>query len=111
MYFPFKTMILILVVIGVILLQIFLSKKESKWLGLILPIISFLYSTLAVAGYLAYNFGGSGNEVAASSFFPIISLFVYSNIPTVIFLLIYYHYKEKRTKLRELDKMNIQDLN
>ena len=27
--------------IGIILLQIFLSRTERKWLGLILPIISF----------------------------------------------------------------------
>ena len=31
---------------GIILLQIFLSKKENKWPGLMLPIISFLFGLI-----------------------------------------------------------------
>lgn len=31
-----------------ILLQIFLSQEESKWLGLILPFITFIFSILIV---------------------------------------------------------------
>ena len=32
--------------VGVILLQIYLSKRESKWPGLVLPIIAFLFGSL-----------------------------------------------------------------
>ena len=35
---------------GIIWLQIFLSKKENKWLGLLLPIISLCISLIAVFG-------------------------------------------------------------
>ena len=38
----FALIIFLAVVIGVIWLQIFLSKKDNKWLGLILPIVAFL---------------------------------------------------------------------
>ena len=39
--------------------QIFLSKKENKWLGLILPIISFCISLIAVFNIVAYTTTGS----------------------------------------------------
>ena len=32
--------------VGVIFLQIYLSKRESKWPGLVLPIIAFLWGLL-----------------------------------------------------------------
>ena len=40
---------------AVIVLQIFLSKKENKWAGLILPFISFSFSLLTVLGILLYT--------------------------------------------------------
>lgn len=42
----FALIIFLAVVIGVIWLQIFLSKKDNKWLGLILPIVAFLFGLL-----------------------------------------------------------------
>lgn len=36
--------ILLIIIVGGIFLQIFLSKKENKWLGLILPIITLTFS-------------------------------------------------------------------
>ena len=38
--------ILIVFVVGGILLQIFLSKRESKWPGLVLPALTALYSVV-----------------------------------------------------------------
>ena len=41
----FRTIIFLLaLLVGVPLLQIFLSRRESKWPGLILPLLTFLYS-------------------------------------------------------------------
>ena len=37
---------LLAILAGIIWLQIFLSKKESKWPGLVMPIISFLFGLL-----------------------------------------------------------------
>ena len=40
--------ILFILIVGGILLQIFLSKRKSKWPGLVLPLLTFLYSLLMV---------------------------------------------------------------
>ena len=49
---------LLVVVVGGICLQIFLSRRRSRWPGLILPVISFLVSLL----YL-FNLADSGSVV------------------------------------------------
>lgn len=40
--------ILLLLIVGIILLQIYLSKKQSKFYGLILPIITFVLSIFTI---------------------------------------------------------------
>ncbi len=102
------TIMLFLVLIllaGGIFLQIFLSKKNSKWFGLILPAITFLYSLLMVLGLAAYNVMRDG-EV----FILIASTFLISNIPTIVLLGIYFGCREKKKLHAQLEKMNIQDL-
>ena len=47
--------ILFILIVGGILLQIFLSKRKSKWPGLVLPLLTFLYSLLMVLGVAAYD--------------------------------------------------------
>ena len=89
-------------VVGGILLQIFLSKRESKWPGLILPLLSFLYSLLMACSAVAYN-----GEIPWG---PILASLILGNIPTVILLAIYAACREKRRKRGELDKMQISDL-
>ena len=37
-----------ILMVGGVLLQIFLSKRESKWPGLVLPGVCFLYSLVMV---------------------------------------------------------------
>ena len=89
-------------VVGGILLQIFLSKRGSKWPGLILPLLSFLYSLLMACSAVAYN-----GEIPWG---PILASLILGNIPTVILLAIYAACREKRRKRGELDKMQISDL-
>ena len=93
---------LIVFVVGGILLQIFLSKRESKWPGLILPLLSFLYSLVMALSAVAYNGGIPWG--------PILASLILGNIPTVILLAIYFACREKFRKRSELDKMNISDL-
>ena len=51
-----RTVIVLLVlVVGGILLQIFLSRRQSRWPGLVLPGLTFLYSLLMVLGAVAFN--------------------------------------------------------
>ena len=47
--------IVMALLIGAIFLQIFLSKKKSKWFGLILPTISFIYSLLMISNIVVFD--------------------------------------------------------
>ena len=88
--------------IGLVVLQVFLSKRESKWPGLILPLLSFLYSLVMALSAVAYNGGIPWG--------PILASLILGNIPTVILLAIYFACREKFRKRSELDKMKISDL-
>ena len=88
--------------VGGVFLQIFLSKRENRWPGLILPLLSFLYSLLMVCSAVAYNGGIPWGAILAS--------LVLGNIPTVILLAIYAACRDRFRKRSELDKMNIKDL-
>lgn len=91
--------------IGIIFFQIFLSKKRNKWLGFILPTITFLYSLLMIFNVAIFD-GMTGGEI----FMLIASTFLISNIPTIVLLGIYFGCREKMKLRSQLDKMNIQDL-
>ncbi|KUO75687.1 MAG: hypothetical protein APF77_04120 [Clostridia bacterium BRH_c25] len=105
MIMPVKTITLLLFLIGIFALQIFFSKKESRWLGLILPGINVLFSVIAVLGMAFYL-----NEPLGQIVMQILSVLVIYNIPTFVLLAIYFACREKRKKNKEIDKMNIQDL-
>lgn len=66
--------VIIFLIMG-ICLQIFLSKKDNKLLGLILPIITFLNSVLCLLQSFTFIMG--------------VKAFIITNIPTVILLSIY----------------------
>jgi predicted permease len=90
---------------GIIILQIFLSKRDNKWLGLILPVISIMFSVMGVLGLAVYE-----NQSTVATIFQLIMVFLLSNIPTIILLAVYFGCREKFKNNRELDKMNIEDL-
>ena len=90
-------LILLLVIICVILLQIFLSRTESKWPGLVLPVLSFVCSLIIPL-----------NMIVANGVVLLAWLIV--NIPTVILLLVYFICREKYRKKNQMEKMKIQDL-
>lgn len=88
---------------GAIWLQIFLSKKANRWLGLILPIITFGLSLIFVM-----NIIDTGN--AWQNTITVASTLLLTNIPTAILLVIYFACREKLKKKSQIDKMSIQDL-
>lgn len=108
MAIAFRTTIFLLVfVVGGIALQIFLSRRESKWPGLVLPGLvlpglTFLYSLLMLLSVAVYDGGFPWG--------PILASLVGGNIPTVILLAIYFACREKFRKRSEMEKMNIDDL-
>lgn len=123
-------MVILLFLVGGIWLQVFLSKKNNKWLGLIIPIICFMFSITIVFSLSMFNTATTsvietidGAEVTnktttlqsdkpsvISMLVTVTPVFFISNIPTVIFLAIYFACREKIKIRNELDKMNIQDL-
>lgn len=117
---------------GSIWLQIFLSKRTNRWLGLVIPLICFLYSivmTLSVPMYFSntslkvetlaedgsivseeVSKGESTRLSVGETLATIIPVFAISNVSTIIYLAIYGACRESRKKNSELKKMNIQDL-
>ena len=98
-----KAIILMLaLLVGVPVLQVFLSRRENRWPGLLLPLLTFLYSLVMVCSVTAYEGGISWG--------PILASFVLGNIPTAVLLVIYAACREKFRKRSELDKTRIDDL-
>ena len=98
-----KAIILMLaLLVGVPVLQVFLSRRENRWPGLVLPLLSLLYSLLMACSAVAYS-----EKIIWG---PILTSLILGNIPTVILLAIYAACREKRRKRGELDKMQIKDL-
>ncbi len=107
-----------------IVLQIYLSKKENKWLGRIIPIVQFVFSVVIVISNVLFSVvvdvgvdttitGDLGTSVTMAGielFVGAIILFILTNIPTVISLLIYFANRKGIEKKKQLDKLNIQDL-
>lgn len=119
---PFIIITLILFA-GAIVLQVFLSKKENRRLGLILPGIYLAISALIVFIVL-FNTGTSmttstsdgitttattGASIAATPGSALL-VFIICNIPTAILLVIHYALGASRKNKKEINKMNIQDL-
>ncbi|MCL1789057.1 MAG: hypothetical protein FWG33_01735 [Oscillospiraceae bacterium] len=129
---------LLFIIAGMVVLQIYLSKRDNKWLGLILPFIGIGVSLTAILGTVFFTSPGStvisydeyGNVIHEETIKELFHIdpatiimtivnFLLFNIPSIILLLIYFACREsvkRRTALesenhhKEIDKMNIQDL-
>ena len=93
----------LVILVGGILLQIFLSKRESRWPGLVLPLLAFLQSLL-----LPLNVMDTGS-VSRNVLLVLVTLLA-GNIPTLILLAIYWAVREKRRVKGQIDKMKIDEL-
>ncbi len=100
-----NTLLMAVLLIGTVLLQIFLSKRESKWPGLVLPIISFIFAVLQPLLMVLPPEGVAGGFVLDT-----IIVFLLAIIPTIILLAIYFGCRERIKRKKALEKMNIQDL-
>ena len=116
-----------------VVLQVWLCRKGRR-LGMILPVLSLLFSLLIVvnlAGFQMYAGGGATtvttygekgqiveqhhekharSELTPGAMGAIAMLFLVSNIPTVVFGGIWLHYKNRRDFQDDLKKMKIEDL-
>lgn len=97
-------LLFLIIYVGTIALQVFLSKRQSKFLGLILPILSVLNSLIFVL-----NIAGDA-MTKTQILIALVSAFLIGNIPTVILMAIYFGIREKMKIKAELDKTRIKDL-
>ena len=112
---------------GIVILQVYLSKKDSKWPGLIMPMISLAASLMLVLGIVLFSAytattttridNGEVIEQTVNTLSEPLSLiasaaftFLFYSIPTVILTLIYVACRGKRSRQRDLEKMSVQDL-
>lgn len=99
----------LVVVGGIVWLQIYLSKRESRWPGLIIPAIQLVLSILATVGSVVYA-AVPLESVAVTIAAQAVIIFLLSNIPTLISLAIYFVCRDKLRRDKQIEKMNIQDL-
>lgn len=95
--------VIFLLVFGVLpfVLQVWLSKRESRYPGMVLPVLSVLFALITVLGCVMYE---------DEDIFVLVIPFLLFNIPTVIHLTIYFACREKFSKKKQMDKLNVQDL-
>ena len=98
-----KAIILMLaLLVGVPVLQVFLSRRENRWPGLVLPLLTFLNSLVMVCSVTAYEGGVPWG--------PILASLISGNIPTAVLLVIYFACREKFRRRSEVDNTRIEDL-
>lgn len=103
MLFPKNIFFLLIFIVVPIILQVFLSKQNSKWPGLVLPGITFIFSLISILNINSFENG-------MDTVFLILTTFLLTNIPTIILITIYLSIRKSRKKLSEIEKMNIKDL-
>ena len=69
-------LVLLALAVGGVLLQIFLSKREARWPGLLLPGLTVLYSVLMVCSVAVYDAKcyGTGEELLCTGTFHLFFL-------------------------------------
>ncbi|MCD8127583.1 MAG: hypothetical protein LUD82_09130 [Clostridiales bacterium] len=105
--FVTTTLVLFLIiVVGSIALQFFLSRRESRVPGLVLPALTLLGALVSSLVTAAGMIGVTWLEALVGVAVP----FLVGNIPTIVLLGIYFGYREKFRQKKMMDRMHIQDL-
>ncbi len=100
-----KLAMIILLLIVLIGCQVFLANKPIRWLGLVLPLITFLSSCILSALAL-FN----ASLVDISTIIMLVLLFFIYNTPTTLFLAIYFFTRHKYENIIVIKKKNFHDL-
>ena len=108
---------LLLPIAAVIALQVWICRRKNRWLGLILPAVTLLFSLLLCLSFGAYSTVISGGaeiiqedgtviqeqetEYQSTNFTPqdaltLLAVFLIFNIPTAILLAIYFHSRNRQ---------------
>lgn len=128
-----NTLIIAAIFVGIIALEVWLSRRKSRWPGLILPAVTLVLSLLMVLGFAAFSRGGATAEMQVidqetgeivyqeqtvetepdwtlGDAAQLGVVLLVGNIPTFVLLGTYYIGREKLRREKMLEKMNIQDL-
>lgn len=128
-----NTLIIAAVFVGIIALEVWLSRRKRRWPGLILPAVTLVLSLLMVLGFAAFSRGGATAEMQVidqetgeivyqeqtvetepdwtlGDAAQLGVVLLVGNIPTFVLLGTYYIGREKLRREKMLEKMNIQDL-
>ena len=128
-----NTLIIAAVFVGIIALEVWLSRRKSRWPGLIMPAITFVVSLFLALGVTLFSVGGAATEVQVvdeetgevvyqeqtveaepdwtlGDTAQLGLVLLVGNIPTFVLLGAYYIGREKLRREKLLEKMNIQDL-
>ena len=128
-----NTLIIAAVFVGIIALEVWLSRRKSRWPGLIMPAITFVVSLFLALGVMLFSVVGAATEVqvvdeetgevvyqeqtveaepdwALGDAAQLGLVLLVGNIPTFVLLGAYYIGREKFRREKLLEKMNIQDL-
>ena len=98
--------ILVIILVALSIIEIFLSKNKVKWLGLILPLISFIFALVYGCGRVISDLEANKANIRVISDLEanigiilkdFVLLFAF-NIPTAIFLIIYFNCRKKIDK-------------
>ena len=99
-----ELILIILLIVGAVLLEMYLARKPGRWPGLVLPILSFLTSLLYPLNMV--NLGGDTATLIAQ----ILLVWLLANIPTAILLAIYFAARRRMRRTREQNRMSAKDL-
>ncbi len=128
-----NTLIIAAVFVGIIALEVWLSRRKSRWPGLIMPTVMLVLSLLMVLGFAAFSQSGATSTVQVvdeetgeivyqeqtveaepdwtlGDAAQLGLVLLVGNIPTFVLLGTYYIGREKLRREKLLQKMNIQDL-
>lgn len=128
-----NTLIIAAVFVGIIALEVWLSRRKSRWPGLIMPATTFVVSLFLALGVTLFSVGGAATEVQVvdeetgevvyqeqtveaepdwtlGDAAQLGLVLLVGNIPTFVLLGAYYIGREKLRREKLLEKMNIQDL-
>ena len=95
------------ILIGIVALQVFLSRRKAWWPGLILPVCTLPGVLLVLPNVLfnALSMAESAGQALVGVLGSVLSL-----LPTLILTAIYLICRRREQHKRQIDKMNIQDL-
>lgn len=95
--------VFLMLLVGGVVLQIFLSRRKSRWPGLVLPLLTFCWALL-----LVLNIRDTGS--VSQNVLAVLMALLTGNVPTLVLLAVYWAVREKQRVRDQVEKMRIKDL-